>query len=126
MLLHATLLLVKPLLPTHLLVKLIVLWIATPKAGDVPLVMAITLMADIVPKVATPIPRAVSVASWDAVTSALVVRALHPYIRNKVIVCPNKDKLGVCAAAKKAYHEWWQSHTKGTRNARIKLSITTT
>jgi hypothetical protein len=30
----------------------------------------------------------------------------HPYIRNKVIMCPNKDKPGVWAAAKKAYQEW--------------------
>ncbi len=30
----------------------------------------------------------------------------HPYIRNKVIICPNKDKPVIWAAAKKAYQEW--------------------
>jgi hypothetical protein len=30
----------------------------------------------------------------------------YPYIKNKVIVCPNKDKPGVRIAAKKAYQEW--------------------
>ncbi len=61
-----------------LLAKLNVLWIATPTAGGIPLVMATALMADIIPKVATPIPRAVLAASWDKVTGALVVRALTP------------------------------------------------
>jgi hypothetical protein len=42
----------------------------------------------------------------------------HPYIRNKVIVCPNKDKPGVWAAAKKAYQEWLAKSRK--RNKKFK------
>ncbi len=78
--LHATLLEVKPLLPmlALLLAKLNVLWIATPTAGGIPLTMATALMADIVPRVAAPIPCAAFAASWDEVTGALVVRALTP------------------------------------------------
>jgi hypothetical protein len=36
----------------------------------------------------------------------------HPYIKNKVIVCPNKDKPGVRAAAEKAYQEWLEKLCK--------------
>ncbi len=31
---------------------------------------------------------------------------LHPYIRKKAIVCPNKDKPGIHEAAKANYKEW--------------------
>jgi hypothetical protein len=44
----------------------------------------------------------------------------HPYIRNKVIVCPNKDKPGVWAAAKKAYQEWLEKSRKRNKKCKDK------
>jgi hypothetical protein len=45
----------------------------------------------------------------------------HPYIRNKLIVCPNKDKPGVRAAAKKAYQEWLAKLRKRNKKCKDKL-----
>ncbi len=64
---------VKPLLPTPLLVKPNVRWIATPKVEGIPLAILTTLMTDIVPTVVAPIPRVDLVVNWGKVTSALVV-----------------------------------------------------
>jgi hypothetical protein len=36
----------------------------------------------------------------------------HPYIRNKIIVCPNKDKPGVKEAADTNYKEWVEKHKR--------------
>jgi hypothetical protein len=44
----------------------------------------------------------------------------HPYIRNKVIVRPNKDKPGVPAAAKKAYQEWLAKLRKRNKKCKDK------
>ncbi len=42
----------------------------------------------------------------------------HPYIKNKVILCPNKDKPGLRATAEKAYKEWLEKLCK--RNKKCK------
>ncbi len=46
----------------------------------------------------------------------------HLYIRNKLIVCPNKDKPGVCEAAKANYKEWLE-HCKKLNKKRKEKSL---
>jgi hypothetical protein len=47
----------------------------------------------------------------------------HPCIRNKVIVCPNKDKPGICEAYKTNYKEWLE-RCKKLNKKHMEKSIT--
>ncbi len=43
----------------------------------------------------------------------------HPYIKNKVVVCPNKDKPGVKEAADTNYREWVKKRKKQNKNLKL-------
>jgi hypothetical protein len=63
------------------------------------------------PVAAAPSHPVVPMGSSDKVIKALAARA-HTHIRNKVIVCPNKDKPGIKEAANANYKEWLECHKK--------------
>jgi hypothetical protein len=53
-----------------------------------------------------------SFAPLDLIDKCFGCQGLHPYMRNKVIVCPNKDKPGVREAANMNYKEWLECRKK--------------
>jgi hypothetical protein len=44
-------------------------------------------------------------------------KGIHPWMRDGVILCPNKDKPGICAKAERAYQKW-RAAMKAKRSSR--------